>query len=139
MDNDREISLANLRVPLLAFGGASDGIAPVKCVQPIMDLVPNVERARFEVVPGGHLGMLTGRAARATTWRILDEFLTECASDAKQPTPTPKRAAGAQRSGGPVRAKKAATGKRKASADAIGANPDRRYGSASSRALAARS
>ncbi|HSE72462.1 MAG TPA: alpha/beta fold hydrolase [Nocardioidaceae bacterium] len=139
MDNDREISLANLRVPLLAFGGASDGIAPVKCVQPIMDLVPNVERARFEVVPGGHLGMLTGRAARATTWRILDEFLTECASDAKQPAPAPKRAAGAQRSGGPVRAKKAATGKRKASADAIGANPDRRYGSASSRALAARS
>jgi polyhydroxyalkanoate synthase len=73
--DDREISLADLRVPLLAFGGASDGIAPVGCVQPVADLVPNVPDFRFEVVPGGHLGMLTGRAARTTTWRILDEWI----------------------------------------------------------------
>jgi hypothetical protein len=25
--------------------------------------------------PGGHLGVLTGRRAAGTTWRILDEFL----------------------------------------------------------------
>jgi polyhydroxyalkanoate synthase len=75
--DDREIKLANLTVPLLAFGGASDGIAPVPCVRPIVDLVPNVDTLRFEVVPGGHLGMLTGRAARTTTWRILDEWIEQ--------------------------------------------------------------
>ena len=77
---------------------------------------------RFEFVPGGHLGMLTGRAARATTWTVLDEWV-------------------AQWSVGPVRVRKAAAKKapaRKASAGTIGSNPSRRYGSAGSRALGQR-
>lgn len=105
--DDRAISLADLRVPLLVFGGAGDGIAPVKCVRPLVDLVPNVKKLRFEIVPGGHLGMLTGRAARRTTWRIIDEFLRECATDED------------------------------AAESAIGSNPKRRYTSASSRSLGA--
>ena len=68
----RDISFADITVPVLAFGGANDTIAPVSCVRPVEELVPDV---RFEVVPGGHLGMLTGRAARETTWVLLDEFL----------------------------------------------------------------
>ena len=76
----REVRFADITVPVLSFGGASDTIAPVSCVRPIEDLLPNAAAMRFEVVPGGHLGMLTGRAARRTTWRILDEFLTEHAS-----------------------------------------------------------
>ena len=28
-------------------------------------------------VPGGHLGVLTGRSAVATTWVFLDEFLAD--------------------------------------------------------------
>ncbi|HEX6517423.1 MAG TPA: alpha/beta fold hydrolase [Nocardioidaceae bacterium] len=92
--DDRVISLADLRAPLLVFAGAGDGIAPVASVQPLVDMVPNARGVRFEVVPGGHLGMLTGRAARGTTWRILDEFLTEW-STPEQPA---KRAA-ARRAG----------------------------------------
>ena len=79
----RDISFADITVPVLSFGGANDTIAPVSCVRPIEKLVPN---AAFEVVPGGHLGMLTGRAARGTTWRILDEFIDEHTSDAGRPT-----------------------------------------------------
>ena len=57
---------------------------------------------RFEVVPGGHLGMLTGRAPRETTWRILDDFIDEHASDAGRTT---KRASGAKKkSGGSAKA-----------------------------------
>jgi polyhydroxyalkanoate synthase len=70
----RDVSFADIDVPVLSFGGASDTIAPVSCVRPIEELAPDV---RFEVVPGGHLGMLTGRAARRTTWVILDEFLEQ--------------------------------------------------------------
>ena len=73
--DDREIKLADLTAPLLAFAGAGDGIAPVQCVRPIVDLVPGIDDLRFEIVPGGHLGMLTGRAARSTTWRIMDEWI----------------------------------------------------------------
>ena len=50
--DDRTISLADITAPLLAFGGASDGIAPVQAVRPIVDLVTGVDDLRFEVVPG---------------------------------------------------------------------------------------
>ncbi len=123
--DDREISLADLRVPLLAFGGVSDGIAPVASVRPIVDRATGVEDLRFEVVPGGHLGMLTGRAARSTTWRIIDEWI------AGHTTP---EAPARKRSGTAARKAKA----RKPRADAIGSNPARRYGSTSSRSLAAK-
>ena len=125
--DDRKISLANLRVPLLVFGGAGDGIAPVRCVRPLVDLVPNVEKPRFEIVPGGHLGMLTGRAARRTTWRIIDEFLRECAADDPAKKPAARKSPGKK-----APAKKPA----KKPAASIGSNPKRRYGSASSRSLA---
>jgi polyhydroxyalkanoate synthase len=70
----RTIDLADLRVPMLAIAGAGDGIAPVAACHHLADLVPNAA-LRTEVAPGGHLGVLTGRAARGTTWARLDEFL----------------------------------------------------------------
>ena len=138
--DDREIRLADLTVPLLAFAGASDGIAPVQCVRPIVDLVPGIDDVRFEIVPGGHLGMLTGRAARSTTWRILDEWIARHSSaDAATPTPTAKKASGTKSPARETNAKKAPAKKapaKKASKTAIGSNPARRYGSAGSRSLA---
>lgn len=72
----RELRFADVTVPVLAFGGADDVIAPVSCVEPVVGLLTGSPEVRFEVVPGGHLGMLTGRRARGTTWRLLDEWLT---------------------------------------------------------------
>jgi polyhydroxyalkanoate synthase len=125
--DDREISLSEVTAPVLAFAGAGDGIAPVQCVRPIVDLLTGVDDVRFEIVPGGHLGMLTGRSARRTTWRIMDEWIGAHSSpEARKPTPAARKAdkkAAARRSGA-------------ASKSAIGANPERRYGSAPSRTLA---
>jgi polyhydroxyalkanoate synthase len=123
--DDREISLADLRAPLLAFGGASDAIAPVASVRPIVDLATGAAELRFEVVPGGHLGMLTGRAARSTTWRIIDEWI---AGHATPEVPVRKRSGTAARTAPAPKPR----------ADAIGSNPARRYGSRSSRSLAAK-
>ena len=36
----------------------------------------------LDTAPGGHLGVLTGRAARHTTWRIMEEFIAAHSSDA---------------------------------------------------------
>ena len=149
MDGKREIALADIRVPMLVFAGESDGIAPVRSIRPMVDLVPNAESVRFEIVPGGHLGMLTGRAARTTTWRIIDEFLDEHGADIDVPqakkaaarkAPAKKTAAKKSAAKKPAAAKtrKAATKKVAARPEAIGSNPARRYGSASSRSLAAR-
>jgi polyhydroxyalkanoate synthase subunit PhaC len=145
----RDVDLAAITVPVLSFGGAGDTIAPVSCVQPITDLLPGVPDQRFEVVPGGHLGMLTGRRARATTWPILDEFLDRHASDrgdeteaeletaatqpAKRARTTTKRRRTSTGSGGTAPASPATDGPAE---PLIGASKERRFSSASSRSLA---
>src|SRR3954467_13064574 len=84
---DRTVDLAAITVPVLVFAGATDGIAPVNAVKAVVPLLTGSPEARFEIVPGGHLGMLTGRAARGTTWRVLDEWVGQWS--ASQPTGKP--------------------------------------------------
>ena len=113
----RVIDVANITAPVLVFGGATDGIAPIPAVQAVMPLLKGSAEARFEIVPGGHLGMLTGRAARGTTWRVLDEWVDQWSSAADElPTPT-------------------AVAEEEGSSAKIGSNRKRRYGSGASRAL----
>jgi polyhydroxyalkanoate synthase len=112
----RVIDVANITAPVLVFGGATDGIAPIAAVRAVMPLLTGSAEARFEIVPGGHLGMLTGRAARTSTWRVLDEWVDQWSSaSAVEPGAAPS---------GPV-----------SSAAKIGSNRTRRYGSGASRAL----
>lgn len=110
-----EVSLAAITAPVLVFAGATDGIAPVAAVRAVEPLLTGAGEVRFEIVPGGHLGMLTGRAARDTTWRALDEWFAQWT---KPKRPARKRAS--------------------AKPPTIGTNPKRKHGSASSRALSDR-
>jgi polyhydroxyalkanoate synthase len=75
----RLISLAKIEVPVLVIAGATDGIAPGPAVRRLTYLLDNSPEVRFEVCPGGHLGVLTGRGARDTTWRLMDSFLASLA------------------------------------------------------------
>ncbi len=111
--DDRTIAISEIKAPVLIFGGANDGIAPIKAVQAVAPLLTGSEEVRFEIVPGGHLGMLTGRAARHTTWAVLDEWISQWSPD-DEPT---------------TDAESSAT-----TADEIGTGK-RRYGSQGSRAL----
>ncbi len=78
----RRIELSDVRVPVLVVGGENDVIAPLAAVRRVTELLTGAPEVRFESAPGGHLGVLTGRRARDTTWRHLDEFL-----DAHRPRP----------------------------------------------------
>jgi len=104
----RAVSLSAVTAPTLVVAGASDGIAPVAAVRAVLPLLSGAREARFEIVPGGHLGLLTGRAARTTTWPALDAWFREW-DDGPAPTLTD---------------------------DPIGTNRRRRHSSASTRALA---
>ncbi|MBO2453843.1 alpha/beta hydrolase [Actinomadura barringtoniae] len=73
----RVIRLSEVKVPVLAIAGRGDGLAPIKAVHPLTRLLSGSERVRFEIAPGGHLGVLTGRSARTTTWAHLDRWLDE--------------------------------------------------------------
>jgi polyhydroxyalkanoate synthase len=152
---DRSIRIADITVPVLVFAGSTDGIAPVAAVKAVVPLLTGSPEVRFEIVPGGHLGMLTGRAARATTWRVMDEWISRWSSAdepaAEKPAAKPrkkaarkapaKKAAAKKVPAKKVAAKKAparkvAAKKPAAPEAAIGVNPTRRYGSAGSRSLA---
>ena len=73
----RPVALDTVRVPVLAVAGRSDTLAPFDAVRPFMRLLPNAPEVRLTSVPGGHLGALTGLAARTTTWAWLDRWLDE--------------------------------------------------------------
>jgi polyhydroxyalkanoate synthase len=119
---DRTISISSITAPVLVFAGATDGIAPVNAVKAIQPLLTGAREVRFEIVPGGHLGMLTGRAARGTTWRVMDEWIEEWSTRSQtEPVASPVTGGAA-----PAAAKRSQ----------IGSNPSRRYGSKSSRSLA---
>jgi polyhydroxyalkanoate synthase len=111
----RVIALADIEAPVLVFGGATDGIAPVPAVKAVVALLTGSREVRFEIVPGGHLGMLTGRAARGTTWRVMDEWISRWSTGSgEEPHEPPAEPDGPE----------------------IGTRASRRHGSASSRALA---
>ena len=148
---DRTIELSAITAPVLVFAGATDGIAPGRRgAAGASPCCSGAREVRFEIVPGGHLGMLTGRAARGSTWRVLDEWIGQWSSDdapapttrrtkkTKKParrTPAPKTARRRRRPKKPPAVRKTTTHKAPAkdatpAPDAIGANPTRRYGSA---------
>jgi polyhydroxyalkanoate synthase subunit PhaC len=71
----RTLELSAVRVPVLAVAGRGDGIAPVAACHHVGELLTGAPSVELEIAPGGHLGVLTGRAARGTTWLVLDRFL----------------------------------------------------------------
>ncbi|HST39333.1 MAG TPA: alpha/beta fold hydrolase [Conexibacter sp.] len=77
---DRTIELAGVTAPVLSIAGEGDGIAPRKAVHRVAELLPNAAEVKIATAPGGHLGVLTGRAARRTTWPLVDDFLDATAS-----------------------------------------------------------
>jgi polyhydroxyalkanoate synthase len=80
-----EIDVAEITAPVMIFAGNTDGIAPINAVKALVPLLKNAREVRFEIVPGGHLGMLTGRGARATTWVTMDEWIEQYSTPDDKP------------------------------------------------------
>jgi polyhydroxyalkanoate synthase len=73
----RDIALSAVDVPVLVVAGRDDVIAPLAAVERVTGLLTGAPEVRFATAPGGHLGVLTGRRARGTTWLALDTFLDD--------------------------------------------------------------
>jgi polyhydroxyalkanoate synthase len=78
------IELSAIRQPVLSVAGKGDGIAPINAVHHVAELLDGSPRVQLETAPGGHLGVLTGRAARTTTWEIVDRFLDDPLAEHKK-------------------------------------------------------
>ena len=70
----RAVELAKIDKPVLVVAGLNDTLAPMPAVTHLLDLVSGSPDADLVQAPGGHLGVLTGRAARTTTWPDMQEF-----------------------------------------------------------------
>jgi polyhydroxyalkanoate synthase len=115
---DRTVRLADVTAPVLVIGGSTDPITPIAALQPLVPLLAGSREARLEVVPGGHLGMLTGRQARTSTWPVMDEWFDQWSAQDRVKSPDP----------GPSEPQDPSSG-------TIGSNPRRRFGSSASRNL----
>jgi len=133
---DRTVTIGDITAPVLVFGGANDGIAPIEAVKAVVPMLTGSSEARFEIVPGGHLGMLTGRRARTSTWPLIDEWVEQWTEHQDEPA-APARAATSRRT--TMKAAQRTTSPKPThqpdETPTLGANPTRRYGSAGSRAL----
>lgn len=72
----RTVSLADVDKATLVVAGLDDTLAPLAAVQHLLDLVPNAPDVQLAQAPGGHLGVLTGRAARRSTWPAMEGFFS---------------------------------------------------------------
>jgi polyhydroxyalkanoate synthase len=91
LEDGKLVDLADVSGPVLVVAGATDILAPREAVHHVADLLTGSPEVRVETAKGGHLGVLTGRSARRTTWRHLDEFLRDC--DTRQAGELPAPAA----------------------------------------------
>lgn len=54
--------------------GKTDVLVPVDVAHAVKNLLPNSPKVVVATAPGGHLGVLTGSSAPATTWAMMDDF-----------------------------------------------------------------
>jgi polyhydroxyalkanoate synthase len=69
---DREVDLSRITMPVLSASAEKDMIAPADAVDAISRIVPQAEIVRL---PGGHVGIVAGRAA-LTLWDSTIRFLS---------------------------------------------------------------
>lgn len=76
---DRHFHLRAVTVPVLAFAGESDWIAPIESVVALRQHLPG-ELVSVRPAPGGHIGILGGSRAPAAVWEPAAQFLLEASA-----------------------------------------------------------
>lgn len=74
---NKVVDLATVTIPVINVAGRTDVIAPPAAVHHVGELLPNSPDVRLPTAPGGHLGVLTGGNAAATTWKYIEEFFAD--------------------------------------------------------------
>jgi polyhydroxyalkanoate synthase len=70
----RRVRLARITASLLVIAAQHDYIVPVEQVTPLLDHVGSIDRELL-VLPGGHVGLVTGRVAERVLWEPIVRWL----------------------------------------------------------------
>jgi polyhydroxyalkanoate synthase len=73
---DKIADLRSIHCPVLAFAGSSDKIVPPDAAREILEVIASRDKT-FREVPGGHMGVMAGRAAPALVWAASAAWLEE--------------------------------------------------------------
>lgn len=85
---DKSVSdFRNIHAALLAFAGKSDALVAPSAAHAILGLVSSKDK-RFEVAPGGHMGVILGEKAQTNVWARSVEWL---ATRSAAPNTTPAK------------------------------------------------
>jgi polyhydroxyalkanoate synthase len=71
---ERPIDLARIAAPLLALAGRTDNIATLGSTRDVLATVGSTDKT-FVEVPGGHVGVVGGSAARREVWERAADWL----------------------------------------------------------------
>lgn len=66
--------LKDVDCSFLAIGGSTDIIVTAEAVRPVMNLISSADKT-FEIVPGGHMGIVSGSQAPETVWPVVVNWL----------------------------------------------------------------
>lgn len=84
---DRVAQFANIQVPMYVFAGAKDVLVAPSTAEHILDVVGSSEK-RFEVAPGGHMGVILGSSAQGAVWERAANWLAQRSQAPQSPAPT---------------------------------------------------
>lgn len=71
---EQSANLKDIDCSVLAIGGSSDIIVTAEAVRPLMDLISSSDK-QFEIVPGGHMGLVSGSQAPQLVWPVVTQWL----------------------------------------------------------------
>lgn len=89
LSRNRVAEFANIRAPLYVFAGARDVLVAPSTAEHILDVVGSSDK-RFEVAPGGHMGVILGSSAQSAVWNRAADWLAQHAQAPKPPVRTRK-------------------------------------------------
>ncbi len=82
----RRADVHRITVPVLVVAGTHDALAPKNVVAAWTEVLGDSE---YHVVEGGHLGVMAGRSAPRTTWKLLEDFAARVDSRIETTPPRP--------------------------------------------------
>lgn len=83
----RAADVRRIDVPVMVLAGTTDVLAPADVVAAWCDVLP---RSEYHVVRGGHLGVMAGRRAPESTWRLFGDFAARVDAETEVPAAPPR-------------------------------------------------
>ena len=73
---DQTADFKDIECSVLAIGGDTDIIVTAEAVRPLMDLISSQDKT-FEIVSGGHMGLVSGSQAPQAVWPVVSAWLQQ--------------------------------------------------------------